>query len=81
MAVDRRGWPLWVRLGLWGVPARWVALSLAWAMLAGSGAAVGYAAVGPPTLFSPLVVAGLCLAGALHYSLSARWADRHGGWS
>ena len=33
MGTDRRGWPVWVRVGLGRVPSRWLARASFWVVL------------------------------------------------
>jgi len=73
---DRASYPLWVRIGLWGLPSRasvWAffGLSIACAV---AGCIYGF--------YKPRAFAGsLLFVAALMYWLTIRWVDRHGRWS
>jgi hypothetical protein len=76
MAVDRSSWPIWVRVGLWGLPTRGSAWFFFWLSLA---LAVGCVAYG---LVDWRFFAGSVFAiSALGYYLAIRWVERHGRWS
>jgi hypothetical protein len=73
--IDRSKYPLWVRLGLWGLPTR----ASAWAFVAISIlAAVAGCLYGlrDPRYF---VCGGFLLAAYLYW-ITIRWVDRHGRW-
>jgi hypothetical protein len=74
---DRRSErPLWVRIGLWGLPNRawaWAFVGLSVAIAAGS-VAYGF-------IDGRFFIGGLVVLAALWYYLAIRWVDRHGGWS
>lgn len=75
-AVDRKSWPVMVRVGLWGLPNR----AAAWAFVGLSIAlAVGCVIYG---LFDRrFFIGGILLLAALWYYLAIRWVDRHSRWS
>ena len=76
MGVDRKSWPVMVRLGLWSLPTRASAWAFFWLALAIAAASVAYGLVNPLGFLG-----GLMVFAALWYYLSIRWADRHGVWS
>lgn len=76
MSVDRRLWPAWVQLGLWGMPTRWMAWFFCTFALLGGIAGIVYGFVNPPGFW-----AGLLLLAALWYYLAIRWVGRNSRWS
>ena len=71
----KRERPLWVKIGLWGLPTRGPALALCWlcVVLAVASAVYGF--------WDARVFAGVLLGlAALGYWLAVRWVDQHGGW-
>ena len=73
--IDRALWPLWVRVGLWSIHRRGVAVGYA---LFALGGAVVCALLIPK---DPRFAAGLVLLGAAAWYWAAlRWVDRHGTW-
>jgi hypothetical protein len=75
MSADRRKWPLWVRVGLWGVPDRVSAWTYLGISLAVAAVCIAYGFVG-----RRFFLGGIMLVAAFHYYLCIRWVDRHGGW-
>jgi hypothetical protein len=75
--LDRKHYPLWVKLSLWGLPNKgsvwaFVGLSIFCAV-----ASVAYAVMAGDLRF----YAGLLfLLAALMYWLAIRWVDNHGSW-
>jgi len=70
---EQSGRPLWVRLGLWGVPTRRIAVAFA---LVSAGAAFACALYG---FVDKRFWAGVVLvASALWYWSAIRWMDKHG---
>jgi hypothetical protein len=67
--------PLWVRIGLWGLPTRRSAWVFVWLSFAIAIGCVAYGFV--DRRFS---VGGLMTLAALWYYLAIRWVDQHGGW-
>jgi hypothetical protein len=74
--VDRSTWPLWVRIGLWGLPNRAAAWAFFWLSMA---IAVGCVAYG--WVDWRFCVGGMMVFAALWYLLAIQWVDRHGRWS
>jgi hypothetical protein len=72
---ERDEWPMWVRLGLWGLPDRSSAWVFFWVCIALAVASVAAGFVHP--LFA---LGGLMVFAALWYYASIRWVDRHGRW-
>jgi hypothetical protein len=73
--VDRSQWPLWVRLGLWGIPTR----GLAWAFVVLSLAiAIGSIAYG--FVDRRFFIGGIMSVAALHYYLATCWVDQNSRW-
>jgi hypothetical protein len=68
--------PLWVKIGLWGLPRRASALFFFWLSIAITLGCVAYGFVNPRWFLG----SGLILA-ALWYYLCIRWVDRHGEWT
>ena len=68
--------PLWVRVGLWGLPNRISAWVFFWLSI---GIAVGCTAYG--FVDPPFFAGGLLVFAAWWYYASIRWADEHEGWS
>jgi hypothetical protein len=93
---NRMNWadrPLWVRIGLFGVPNRktaliWMKGTLAFVIVAAVAMAVAPfivlgnspLAVGMSTLLVLLAVPGMLLS-PLWYWLAIQWTDEHDGWS
>jgi hypothetical protein len=76
MAVDRRDWPVMVRIGLWGLPNRESAWAFFWLSAV---AAVAFFALG---WVYPIAFLGTLLAfAAWWYYLSIRWVDENSRWS
>jgi hypothetical protein len=75
--VPRDEYPVWVKVGLWGVPGRagaWAFVAVSVLLAAGL---AGYAAVSRDARY----YAGLLfLLAALTYWLALRWVDRNGSW-
>jgi hypothetical protein len=71
----REDWPMWVQLGLWGLPNRASAWAFFWVSL--TLAVGGVAAVFVHPLFA---LGGLMVFAALWYYASIRWVDRHDQW-
>jgi hypothetical protein len=76
MGVDRQTWPLWVKIGLWGLPTRGSAWLFVWLSVA---LAIGCVAYG--FIRWPFFVGGIMIFAAAWYYLAIRWVDTHGGWS
>jgi hypothetical protein len=74
--VDRTAWPVWVRLGLWGLPNRASAWVFFWLSVALAAGCVGYGFVE-----WPFFIGGVLLFAALWYYQAIRWVDRHSRWS
>jgi hypothetical protein len=76
---SRKGWPLWVRLSLFGCGRRsaWACLRLC--VVSAAGCAVW--SLIDPRFYRLGLVAPLGLLGALLYYLAIRWADKHSRWS
>ena len=74
--VDRSAWPLWVRLGLWGLSGRAAAWASFWLSVT---IAVGCTAYG--FVDRRFFGGGVLVLAALWYHQSIRWVDRHGRWS
>jgi hypothetical protein len=72
---DRQEWPLWVKVGLWGLPSRGIAWAFFWLAIA---IAVGCVAYG--FVDSRFFIGGLMVFAALWYYASIRWVDSHGRW-
>jgi hypothetical protein len=68
--------PLWVQVGLWGLPNRASAWAFFWLSLAVAVGCVAYGFVDWRFFFG-----GLIVFAALWYYASIRWVDRHGRWS
>ena len=68
--------PLWVRVGLWGLPNRASAWAFVWLSIVIAAGCVAYGFV-DWRFFS----GGVMVLAALWYYLSIRWVDRHGRWS
>src|SRR5262245_5020613 len=86
-AGDRRNYPLWVRLALFGSHTRKQVMGyfrmslifLPFTLIAGLWLRQeGPVFLVPSTLF--LIASAFCVLGAVWYLLAARWVDRHGGW-
>jgi signal peptidase I len=73
----RADYPLWVKVGLWGLPNRSSVWAFAWLSAACGAACCAYGI--RDGRFLLLGVAGF--AAALTYGLTVRWVDRHGSWS
>jgi hypothetical protein len=73
---DRRNYPLWVKLGLWGLPTRASALAFLW----GSVVLTVLGLIGGfwnPSLF----IIGLLLPfAAWWYGAAINWVDKNGKW-
>ncbi len=70
-----RPWPLWVSIGLWGLPGRgwaWACFWLCIALVVASIAAGFYA--------WPLFAGTGFVFAALWYFAAIRWVDRHSEW-
>jgi hypothetical protein len=67
--------PLWVRLGLWGLPNRAAAWAFVWISLASAAACIVYGLWNPRFL-----VGSLFVLAAIMYWLTIRWVDRNGTW-
>lgn len=69
--------PLWVRVGLWGVKSRTIAIGFMWVCYISGIIAALYGIIwdGRYFGFSALVIAGAWYQGAL------RWNDVHDGWN
>ena len=72
---DRSKWPLFVRLGLWGLPTRASAWSFCILSLLLAVGCVAYAIVD-----QRFIIGGALFLAALWYYLSIRWVDEHGRW-
>jgi hypothetical protein len=68
--------PLWVRIGLWGLPTRRWAWAFVWLSFAIAIGCVTYGFVD-----WRFALGGLMTLAALGYYLAIRWVDHHGGWS
>ncbi len=68
-------WPLWVTVGLWGLPGRVWAWGCFWFSLL---VAIGCVAAG--FVFWPAFFGGAFVFAALWYFAAIRWVDRHGEW-
>jgi hypothetical protein len=75
---NRRQWPRWVRLGLWGVPTRRSALIWVWvSALIGVFLSVSLEAFAFPVGISVGIPFFLA---ALWYWVALRWVDQHETW-
>ncbi|MBI3861052.1 MAG: hypothetical protein HY290_04070 [Planctomycetia bacterium] len=74
--VDRKTWPILVRLSLWGLPSRASAWAFVWICVAGMLGSLAYGFV--DWWFFP--IAGLFVPAALAYYLSLRWVDENSSW-
>jgi hypothetical protein len=74
--ADRSNYPLWVRLGLWGLPTRRSVWAFVWISLLAAivGSAYGFR---NPRFFACI----LFVLPALMYWLTIRWVDNHGKWA
>jgi hypothetical protein len=72
----RRGYPLWVRLSLWGSPTRTVVWVWCWLCVALGVVSCTLGAAWRPVFY----LGALWFLGALVYWLAIRWVDRHGRW-
>jgi hypothetical protein len=72
---DEQKRPLWVKIGLWGIPNRASAWAFFWISI---GISVGFVLYGfvDRRFFS----GGILLFAALWYYASIQWVDHHGGW-
>ena len=68
--------PLWVKLGLWGLPNRVSAWVFFWLSLALAAGCVAYG-----FRDGRFFLGGLLVFAALWYYLSIKWVDQHGSWS
>lgn len=68
-------WPLWVGLGLWGLPGRNWAWACFWLSIGLTIAGIALGFVFWPAFYA----AGFSLA-ACWYLAAIRWVDRHGQW-
>jgi hypothetical protein len=67
--------PLWVRIGLWGLPNRASVWAFFWLSLVLAVASVAYGFVDRRFFAGALLVIA-----AWWYYLSIRWVDKHGNW-
>jgi signal peptidase I len=74
--VDRRQWPAWVRIGLWGVPNRTTAWAFFWFCLA-----VGIACIAFGFVDRRFFGGGALFLAALWYYASIHWVDQRGALS
>jgi hypothetical protein len=75
MGTDRRDYPFWVRIALWGISDRGSAWLYCWISLV---IALGCVAIG---FFDwRFFLGGLLVVAAVGYYLAIRWVDRHGRW-
>ena len=70
-----RPWPLWVSLGLWGLPGRGWAWGFFWfsMLIAVSSIVAGF-------FFWPAFLGVGMVFAALWYYAAIRWVDQHGEW-
>jgi hypothetical protein len=73
--VDRSKYPLWVQLGLWGLPTR----SSVWAFVVISTLAAVAGSLYGLRDRRYFVCAGFLVAAYLYWA-AIRWVDRHGRW-
>ena len=71
--LDER--PLWVKVGLWGVPNRSSAWAFFYFSIAVAAGCVAYGFVDSRFFFG-----GLMVFAALWYYASINWVDQHGRW-
>jgi hypothetical protein len=74
--TDRKQWPMWARIGLWGVPNRMAAWAFVWICLA-----VGIVCIAYGFVDRRFFGGGALFLAALWYYASIRWVDLHGRWS
>lgn len=74
--IERRLWPIWARIGLWGVPDRRIAWGFLWVCLA-----IGVACLAYSYGDRRFLGGGAMILAALWYYASIRWVDQHGRWS
>jgi hypothetical protein len=74
--VDRSAWPVWVRLGLWGLPNRVSAWFFFWLSV---GVAVGCVVAG--FWYWPLFFGAGMAGAAVWYFASIRWVDENSSWA
>ncbi len=67
--------PLWVRMGLWGVPNRASAWVFVWVCMAAAVGCVAYGYVDPTFAWG-----GLFMVASIGYFSAIRWMDRHDEW-
>jgi hypothetical protein len=72
----RTSYPLWVQLGLWGLPNRAAVWVCFWLSMACAVAGVAYGFYKPRAFLGSLF-----FLAALMYWLTIRWVDRHGRWT
>lgn len=75
-AVDRRNWPILVRLGLVGVPTRAAAWGWFWVSIAIAVGCVCYGFVNPVAF-----AGGALFLAALWYYSCIRWVDQNSSWT
>lgn len=75
MSADRSQWPLWVRIGLWGLARRGSAWFFCWLSLALAAACVFYGFVDRRAFAGALLVFA-----AVWYYQALRWVDQHSSW-
>jgi hypothetical protein len=68
-------WPLWVSLGLWGLPGREWAWAFFWLSLLLAVGSVAYGFVD----WRFFIGGGFALAAAWYYA-AVKWVDRNGEW-
>jgi hypothetical protein len=76
---SRKGWPLWVRMGLFGIRrnSAWLCI---WLCLACAAGCVVWSLL-DPRFYRVGFVGPLFIVGALWYYLAIRWADKNSRWS
>jgi hypothetical protein len=75
MAVDRREWPLWVSIALWGLSTRASAWLFFWLSILIAAGSLAYSLID-----ARFTLGGLLVLAALWYYLAIRWVDRHSSW-
>jgi hypothetical protein len=72
---EPRPWPLWVSLGLWGIPGRGWAWAFFWASLLLAAGCVAYGFISWPFFFG----GGFVIA-AWWYFAAIKWVDQNSEW-
>ena len=75
MIVNRKSWPIYVRLGLYGIKTRKTALIFFWISIVSATCSILFCMIDPN-----FIIGSLFVFSAIWYKLSIKWVDKNMQW-